>query len=149
MRPVELADGNLMCDRLPKALSWKPGMDVKRSWFHPKLWFAKLCEVQIDGVVRRRTNRHGNAGEGGRRGPMNMPARDQLRPPMTPNNSCRLVSMGAVVESIFRGKAVGYDDSIIVDVISLSSCFGPLVGPTRPARLIWYAWRGCFKMRTS
>lgn len=97
MRAVELPNWNLVRDQMSEALAWKPGVDVKSRWLHLERWLAELCQVQVDGVVRRRTYRRGNPGEGGQHGTMNVPTRDQPRTRVTPDDPCQFVGIEEVL----------------------------------------------------
>lgn len=97
MRAVEAPNWNLVRDQLSETLAWKPGVDVKRRWLHLERWLAELCEVQIDGVVRRRTYRRGNPGEGGQHDAMNVPTRNQPRARVAPDDPRQFASIEEVL----------------------------------------------------
>lgn len=97
MRPVELADRNLVRDQLPKTLPRKPCVQVKCRRFHFERRLAELPKVQVDRMVRRRAQCHRNPGKGGEHGPMNVPTPDQLRTRVTPDDSCQFFGIEEIL----------------------------------------------------
>src|SRR5580704_3735535 len=59
MWSVELADRHLMGHEVAEALARKPGVEVEGRRLDPEGRFSQFCEVQVDGVIRRRANRCG------------------------------------------------------------------------------------------
>ena len=56
MRPVELADRNLMRHQMAAAFIRKPGVKMEGGLLDPERRLAQMREVEIDGVVWRGTD---------------------------------------------------------------------------------------------
>ncbi len=93
MRPVEIADRNLMGNDAAKYLARKPGVEMKCGWLDLERRFAQFCQVQIDGVIWRRTNRRWDTGEHRQDRAMNVAGGDQLRARMAFDNSGKLAGI--------------------------------------------------------
>ena len=57
MRPVEIADRNLMRNDAAESLARKPGVEMQCRRLDLERWLAQFCQIQIDRVIWRRTNR--------------------------------------------------------------------------------------------
>ncbi len=88
MRTVKCPDRDLMGDDGAKSLARKPGVEVEGRRLDLERRLAQLGEIEIDGVVRRRTDRGRHAREHRQRRPVNMAGRDQLHARMTPDDGC-------------------------------------------------------------
>ena len=78
MRPTEIADRDLMRDQRAERRAGKPGMQIEGRRLDPEGRRLALSQIEIDGVVRRRTDRTEDAGKPRQRRPMDMSAPDQL-----------------------------------------------------------------------
>src|SRR5438876_3675679 len=93
MRPVEIADRNLMGDDAAESLARKPGVEMKCRWLDLERRLAQFCQVQIDGVIWRRTNCRRNPGEHRQDRAMNVTGGDQLRARMAFDNGRKLAGI--------------------------------------------------------
>ncbi len=78
MRPVEIADGNVMGDDAAESLAGKPGVEMKGRGLDLEGRFAQLREIQIDRMIGGGTNRGWDTGEYRIGGAVNMTGGNQL-----------------------------------------------------------------------
>src|SRR5262249_37310343 len=86
MRSVELADRHQMGDEAPKALTGEPGVQMESRRLDLERWLSQLCEIKVDRMVGRGTNRGRDAREHRQGRAMDMTCRDKLYARMTPDN---------------------------------------------------------------
>src|SRR5260370_34929000 len=87
MRPVEIADRNLMGNHAAKSLAGKPGVEMKCRRLDLERRLAQFCQIEIYGVIWRRTNRRLDSGEHRQDRAMNVTGGDQLRARMALGDS--------------------------------------------------------------
>ena len=97
MRPVEIADRNLMGNHAAKSLAWKPGVEMKCRRLDLERRLAQFCQVQIDGVIWRRTNRRSDSGEHRQDRAMNVTGGDQLCARMAFDDSRKLAGIEQIL----------------------------------------------------
>ena len=93
MRPVEIADRNVMGNHAAKSLARKPGVEMKCRRLDLERRLAQFCQVQIDGVICRRTNRRWDTSEHRQDRAMNVASGDQLRARMAFDYSCKVTGI--------------------------------------------------------
>jgi hypothetical protein len=91
MRPVEVAERNLMRHHAAESFTWKPAVKMKGRLLHLEGWFAQLGEIKIDGMIWRRTNRGRNVTEHRQHGAMNVAGGDEPDPRIAGDNCSEFV----------------------------------------------------------
>ena len=97
MRPVEIADRNLMGNHAAKSLARKPGVEMKCRRLDLERRLAQFCQIEIDGVIWRRTNRRLDSGEHRQDRAMNVTGGDQLRARMAFDDSRKLAGIEQIL----------------------------------------------------
>src|SRR5258705_10860206 len=97
MRPVEIADRNLMGNHAAKALARKPGVEMKCRRLDLERRLAQFSQIEIDGVIWRRTNRQLDSGEHRQDRAMNVTGGDQLRARMAFDDSRKLAGIEQIL----------------------------------------------------
>ena len=86
MRPVEIADRNLMRNDAAESLARKPGVEMKCRRLDLERWLSQVFQIQIDRMVGRRANRGRDTGKHRQRRAMNVPGGDQPHARMAPDD---------------------------------------------------------------
>lgn len=97
MRPVKIADRDLMGDDVAKSLAGKPGVEMKGGRLDLERWLSQFPEIQIDGVIWRGTNRGLDAGKHRQGRAMNMTGGDQLHPRMPSDDGGKLAGIEKIL----------------------------------------------------
>src|SRR5512138_3110538 len=96
MGPVELPDRHMVGNDIPKTLAGKPDMQMKGRRFYLEGRFTQLPEVEIYGVIGRRTNGGSRACEHRHRRAVDMARRNKPDAGMTPDNLCKRIRIEEV-----------------------------------------------------
>ncbi len=88
-----MADRNLMGNHAAKSLARKPGVEMKCRRLDLERRPAQFCQIEIDGVIWRRTNRRLDSGEHRQDRAMNVTGGDQLRARMAFDDSRKLAGI--------------------------------------------------------
>src|ERR1700722_5684145 len=78
MRPVEIADRDLMGDDAAEPFPWKPGMEMKGRRLDLEGWFTQFRKIEIDRMIWSGANRGWDAGKHREGGTVNMAGSNQL-----------------------------------------------------------------------
>ncbi len=97
MRPVVLADRNLMRHHAAEALSGKPAVKMKRRRLDLERRLPQLRQVKIDRVIGRRTDRSLNPGKHGQSSAMSVPGGNQLHAWMAPDEQRQLCGIEEIL----------------------------------------------------
>src|SRR5207247_3980111 len=97
MRPVEIADRNVMGNHAAKSLARKPGVEMKCRRLDLERRLAQFCQIQIDGVIWRRTNRRWDTGEHRQDRAMNVAGGDQLHARMAIDDDGKLAGVEEIL----------------------------------------------------
>src|SRR5262245_31393142 len=87
-----------MRDQVAEPLSGKPGMQMKGRWLDHKRWWQAFLKVEGDRMVRRRTDRRGDAGELRQRRAVDMAGGHQPRAWIPPQNIAKRCSVAQVLD---------------------------------------------------
>ena len=92
-----MADRNLMGNHAAKSLARKPGVEMKCRRLDLERRPAQFCQIEIDGVIWRRTNRRLDSGEHRQDRAMNVTGGDQLRARMAFDDSRKLAGIEQIL----------------------------------------------------
>src|SRR5260370_15680816 len=93
MRAVEIADRDLVGDDAAKTLARKPDVQMKGRRLDLERRRAQFRQIDVDGMVWRRTNRGRNAGKRRERRAMDVAGGDQLHAQIALDDLRQLVDL--------------------------------------------------------
>src|ERR1700692_3671858 len=97
MWSVEVADRNLVGDDASKTLAGKPAVEMEGRRFDLERGLAQFCQIKIDGVIGRRTDRGRYACEHRQRRAVNVAGGDALPARMAPDDGGELAGIAEIL----------------------------------------------------
>ena len=97
MRPVEGTYGDLMGNNRAESLARKPAMEVEGGRLDLEGGFAQFGQIEVDGMVRGRTDRGRHTRKHGQCSAMDMPRCDQLHAGVTAHDERKFVCVEEIL----------------------------------------------------